>query len=165
MAAAKIRVFPAADGALQVQQSPCQRSSPGPADAECSVEVESRGRLGPPLALTQRQKSTGGSPKSAVSPCPPRGDSGAARTASLLGTRLVARAFSPALPVPASCMHRALSWLRGSTRVPARTCEPACALCSVSRSNRRRLRPRPPRRREGRPGACRRGRCSLLRAF
>jgi hypothetical protein len=51
MEAAKMRVFPAADGALQVQQSPCQRPSPGPADAECSVEVESRGRLGPPLAL------------------------------------------------------------------------------------------------------------------
>ena len=158
MEAAKVRVFPAADGA-QVQQSPCQRSSPGPTDAECSVEVESRGRLGPPLALTQRQKSTGGSPKSAVSPCPPRGDSGAARTASLLGTRLVARAFSPALPVPASCMHRALSWVRSRTWIEPRTCDPACGLCSVSRPARRSLRPLPPRRREGHT------RCSLLRAF
>ena len=45
MAAAKMRVFPTADGALQVQQSPCQWSSPGPADAECSVDAETRGRI------------------------------------------------------------------------------------------------------------------------
>ena len=40
MAAAKMRVFPTADGALQVQQFPCEWSSPGPADDESSVDVD-----------------------------------------------------------------------------------------------------------------------------
>ncbi len=98
MAAAKIRVFPTADAALQDQQSPCQRSSPGPADAERSVDVESRGRFGPPLALAQRENSTAGSPKNAVSPRPPCRNSGAARTAPFSETRAAARSFSARHP-------------------------------------------------------------------
>ena len=102
MAAAKTRVFPTADGALQVQQSPCQWSSP-------SVDVESGGRIGPPLAFTQREKSTAGSPKCAFSPCPRRRDSGAARTKSFLGTRAVHAPFFPArhclCPRPACTVH------------------------------------------------------------
>ena len=109
MAAAKMRVSPTADGALQVQQSPCQRSSPRLADAEFSVNVESGGRIGPPLALTQREKSAVGSPKSAVSPRPPRRDSGATRTAFFLGTRAAAGSFFSAghclRPRPACTVH------------------------------------------------------------
>ncbi len=103
----KMRVFPTtADGALQVLQSPCQWSSPGPADAECSVVAESRCRIAPPLALTQREKFTAGSPKSAVSPCPPRRDRDAARTESFLGTRAVAHSlFSTHGTVYAHVLH------------------------------------------------------------
>ncbi len=108
---ATMRVFPSSDGALKVRQSPCQWPSPGPTDTERPVDVESRARIGPPLAFTRREKSTAGSRKCAVSPCPPRRDSGAARTASFLGTRAVARSFLSArhCVCPRLCMHRVLS--------------------------------------------------------
>ena len=141
----KMRVFPTtADGALQVQQSPCQWSSPGLADTECGRNA--------------------GSPKSAVSPRPPRRDSGAARTAFFLGTRAVARFFffRRALPVPRVLRAPLLSWVRW---VEPRTCDPACGSCSVRRPARRGLHPLPLRRCEGQPGDCRRRRCSLPRVL
>jgi hypothetical protein len=77
--------------ALQARQSPW--SSAGPTDhAEpVDVVVESRSLIEPPLALAQRENSTVRSPKSAVSPRPPRRESSAARTASFLA----ARSFPP----------------------------------------------------------------------
>jgi len=111
---ATMGVFPSSDGALKVRQSPCQWPSPGPTDTERPVDVESRARIGPPLAFARREKSTAGSRKCAVSPCPPRRDSDAARTASFLGTRAVARSFLSArhCVCPRLCMHRVLSSVR-----------------------------------------------------
>ena len=65
--------------ALQVQQSPWSSTCPTHYAESVGVVVESRGRIA--LALAQRENSTVGSPKSAVSPRPPRRNSGAARTA------------------------------------------------------------------------------------
>ena len=65
--------------ALQVQQSPRSSTCPTHYAESVGVVVESRGRIA--LALAQRENSTVGSPKSAVSPRPPRRNSCAARTA------------------------------------------------------------------------------------
>ena len=132
--------------ALQVQQSPWSLACPTDHAEPVDVVVE---RIA--LALAQRENSTVGSPKNAVSPRPPRRNSGAARTAPFSETRAGSRSFirtARCIVVGAVCLDLVSSH--------ACTCDPACALCRVWRPARRCLRLLALRRRE-----C----CSLLRAF
>ena len=143
--------------ALQVQQSPRSSTCPTHYAESVGVVVESRGRIA--LALAQRENSTVGSPKSAVSPRPPRRNSGAARTAPFSETRAASRSFirtARCIVVGFVCLDLVSSH--------ACTCDPACGSCRVWRRARRCLRFLALRRREGH-SCCRRERCSLLRAF
>ena len=79
--------------ALQVQQSPWSLACPTDHAEPVDVVVE---RIA--LALAQRENSTVGSPKNAVSPRPPRRNSGAARTAPFSETRAAARSFIRTAP-------------------------------------------------------------------
>jgi hypothetical protein len=134
--------------ALQVQQSPRSSTCPTHHAESVGVVVVSRGRIA--LALAQRENSIVGSPKSAVSPRPPRRNSGAARTAPFSEARAAFRSFIRTAPC---IVVGSVSDLVSSH---ACTCDPACALCRVWRPARCCLRLLALRRRE---------RCSLLRAF